>query len=52
MPVSYDDPVTIRETVGAAIDAGFTHIVLSLTTPHPDGVARWVADEIVTPSQR
>ena len=52
VPVSYDDPVTIRETVGAAIDAGFTHIVLSLTTPHPDGVARWVADEIVTPSQR
>jgi len=52
VPVSYDDPTTTRDAVGAAIDAGFTHIILSLPTPYPDGVARWVADEIVTPSQR
>src|SRR3984885_901307 len=52
VPVSYDDPASTRDTVGAAIDAGFTHIVLSLRTPYPDGVARWVADEIVTASQR
>jgi alkanesulfonate monooxygenase SsuD/methylene tetrahydromethanopterin reductase-like flavin-dependent oxidoreductase (luciferase family) len=51
VPVSYDDPATTRDTVGAAIDAGFTHIVLSLSTPYPDGVAHWVADEIVTLSQ-
>jgi hypothetical protein len=38
--------------VAAAIDAGFTHVVLSLSTPYPDAVVRWVADEIVTASQR
>jgi alkanesulfonate monooxygenase SsuD/methylene tetrahydromethanopterin reductase-like flavin-dependent oxidoreductase (luciferase family) len=50
--VSYDDPASTRKTVGAAIDAGFTHIVLSLPTPYPDGVARWTADEIITASRR
>jgi alkanesulfonate monooxygenase SsuD/methylene tetrahydromethanopterin reductase-like flavin-dependent oxidoreductase (luciferase family) len=52
VPVSYDDPAATRDTVVAAIDAGFSHIVLSLSTPYPDGVVRWIADEIVTPSQR
>jgi hypothetical protein len=50
--VSYDDLAAARDAVGAAIGAGFTHIVFGLRTPYPDGVARWVADEIVTPSQR
>jgi alkanesulfonate monooxygenase SsuD/methylene tetrahydromethanopterin reductase-like flavin-dependent oxidoreductase (luciferase family) len=50
--VSYEDPAATRDTVGAAIDAGFTHLVLSLPTPYPDGVAQWVAGEIVTPSGR
>jgi alkanesulfonate monooxygenase SsuD/methylene tetrahydromethanopterin reductase-like flavin-dependent oxidoreductase (luciferase family) len=49
--VSYDDPTATRNAVDAAIDAGFTHIVLSLPTPYPDGVARWVADKIVTTSR-
>ena len=26
--------------------------LLSLRTPYPDGVARWVATEIIAPSQR
>jgi alkanesulfonate monooxygenase SsuD/methylene tetrahydromethanopterin reductase-like flavin-dependent oxidoreductase (luciferase family) len=52
VPVSYDDPAGTRDAVAAAIDAGFSHIVLSLSTPYPDRVARWVADEIVTASQR
>ena len=52
VPVSYDDPATTRDTVAAAIDAGFTHVVLSLSNPYPDAVVRWVADEIVTASQR
>ena len=38
-----------RDAVGAALDAGLGHIVLSLRAPYPDGVARWVADEIITP---
>jgi alkanesulfonate monooxygenase SsuD/methylene tetrahydromethanopterin reductase-like flavin-dependent oxidoreductase (luciferase family) len=49
--VSYDDPVATRENVAAAVDAAFTHVVLSLPAPYPEGVARWVADEIVTPSR-
>lgn len=51
VPVSYEGPAATRETVGAAIDAGFNHIVLSLRTPYPDGVARWVADEVIAPSR-
>ncbi len=27
--------------------AGFSHIVLSWPAPYPDGVARWVADELL-----
>ena len=52
LPVSYDDPATTRDAVRAATGAGFTHIVLSLRTPYPEGGVRWVAEEIVTPSQR
>jgi alkanesulfonate monooxygenase SsuD/methylene tetrahydromethanopterin reductase-like flavin-dependent oxidoreductase (luciferase family) len=52
VPVSYGDPTTTRDTVDAAINAGFTHIVLSLPTPYPDGVVRWVAENIVPTSQR
>ena len=48
--VSYEDPAGTRDAVGGAIDAGFRHVVLSLPAPYPDEVARWVADEIVTPS--
>ena len=50
--VAYDDAAATREGVAVALDAGFTHIVLSLGAPYPDGVARWVADEIVLPSLR
>lgn len=51
VPVSYDDPAATRAVVGAAVGAGLTHVDLSLGAPYPDGVARWVADEIVTPSR-
>jgi alkanesulfonate monooxygenase SsuD/methylene tetrahydromethanopterin reductase-like flavin-dependent oxidoreductase (luciferase family) len=52
VPVSYDDHTTTRSAVDAAIDAGFTHIVLSLPAPYPDGIAHWVADNVIRPSQR
>ncbi len=52
VPVSYDKPAATRDAVSAAIGAGFTHIVLSLAQPYPDEVARWIAKEIVTPSQQ
>lgn len=52
LPVSYDRPTTTRSAIGAATDAGFGHIVLGLAPPYPAGTARWVADELVTPSLR
>lgn len=48
LPVSYDRPATTRDAIGAAVDAGFRHVVLGLSAPYPAGVARWVADELVT----
>ncbi|WP_243745308.1 LLM class flavin-dependent oxidoreductase [Streptomyces hainanensis] len=50
LPVSYHRPDATREAIGEALDAGFRHVVLGLPTPYPPGVARWVADELVTPS--
>jgi len=50
--VSYEDPAATQDAVHAALGAGFTHIVLSLTAPYPDEVARWVADRIIVPVYR
>ncbi len=50
--VSYDNPVATRNAVDAAIGAGFTHLVLSLSAPYPEGIARWIAEEIIEPSRR
>lgn len=50
LPVSYEQPGTTRDAIGAAIGAGFEHIVLGLPTPYPADVAQWVADELVGPS--
>jgi alkanesulfonate monooxygenase SsuD/methylene tetrahydromethanopterin reductase-like flavin-dependent oxidoreductase (luciferase family) len=47
--VSYDDPGATRDVASRAIEAGFRHFVLSLPAPYPPGVARWVADEVITP---
>ena len=49
-PVSYDDPGGTRDSIAAAVEAGFRHVVLSLPAPYPDNVARWVADEIIAKS--
>ncbi|MCO5966974.1 LLM class flavin-dependent oxidoreductase [Actinoallomurus soli] len=50
LPVSYDRPQATREAIAEAVAAGFEHIVLGLPAPYPAGVARWVADELVTAS--
>ncbi|MQY34382.1 Alkanesulfonate monooxygenase [Streptomyces sp. RB17] len=50
LPVSYDRPGSTRHAIGAAVDAGFRHIVLGLPSPYPAGVARWVTDELIGPS--
>jgi alkanesulfonate monooxygenase SsuD/methylene tetrahydromethanopterin reductase-like flavin-dependent oxidoreductase (luciferase family) len=46
-PVSYDDPAATRANLAAAEKAGFTYHILSLPAPYPDGVADWVASEII-----
>jgi len=45
--VSYDRPAETRDTIRAALDGGFSHIVLSLGAPCPVAVARWVADTLI-----
>ncbi|MFA1541549.1 LLM class flavin-dependent oxidoreductase [Actinomadura monticuli] len=47
LPVDYDQPGLTRDSIGAALDAGFRHIILSLGSPYPAGAAQWVADELV-----
>lgn len=48
LQVYYDQPSVTRNVIGAAVDAGFQHIVLGLPAPYPDNVARWVADELIS----
>ncbi|MFC5063545.1 LLM class flavin-dependent oxidoreductase [Actinomycetospora atypica] len=47
IPVAYDDAGATRDHARHAIDAGFSHLVLSLPAPYPEKVARWVADEVI-----
>ncbi|MBN9742286.1 LLM class flavin-dependent oxidoreductase [Amycolatopsis sp. A1MSW2902] len=47
LPVSYDEPALTRAAIGEALEAGFSHVVLGLSTPYPAGVAQWVADELI-----
>lgn len=47
LPVDYDRPADTRAAIAAAADAGFGHFVLILPAPYPQGVARWVADELI-----
>ena len=49
MIVSYDDPAATRAAVVALAGAGFDHFVLAPPAPYREKVARWLADEIVTP---
>jgi alkanesulfonate monooxygenase SsuD/methylene tetrahydromethanopterin reductase-like flavin-dependent oxidoreductase (luciferase family) len=50
LQVSYDQPDLTRKAIGAALAAGFPHIVLGLPSPYPADVARWVTDELIIPS--
>jgi alkanesulfonate monooxygenase SsuD/methylene tetrahydromethanopterin reductase-like flavin-dependent oxidoreductase (luciferase family) len=52
VPVSYERPRDMRDTIGEAIDAGFSPIVLGLPAPYPADVAQWVADELITTAPR
>ena len=50
LPVSYDHPGDTRGSIAEAIDAGFRHVVLGLSAPYPENVARWVTDELIDES--
>lgn len=52
LQVSYDEPELTRAKIREATDAGFTHIILGLASPYPEHVARWVVNELITPSRR
>ncbi|MFJ9780120.1 LLM class flavin-dependent oxidoreductase [Amycolatopsis sp. NPDC101161] len=47
LAVDYDKPAATREKIEEAVAAGFGHVVLGLGNPYPDGVVRWVADELI-----
>lgn len=47
LPVSYADPASTRAAVDEALGAGFTHVVLGLSAPYPDGVAHWLAERVI-----
>lgn len=49
LPASYDQPQDTRHVIRAALDCGFSHIVLGLDAPYPAEVARRVADTIIDP---
>jgi alkanesulfonate monooxygenase SsuD/methylene tetrahydromethanopterin reductase-like flavin-dependent oxidoreductase (luciferase family) len=49
-PVSYDDLGRTLDSIAAAIEAGFRHIVLTLPAPYPENVARWVTSELIDKS--
>jgi alkanesulfonate monooxygenase SsuD/methylene tetrahydromethanopterin reductase-like flavin-dependent oxidoreductase (luciferase family) len=49
LPASYDRPDDTRDAIRAALDGGFSHIVLSLGAPYPVQAARWVADTFIAP---
>jgi alkanesulfonate monooxygenase SsuD/methylene tetrahydromethanopterin reductase-like flavin-dependent oxidoreductase (luciferase family) len=45
--LAYDDPAAAREQIAEARAAGFRHFALSLPSPFPEGVAEWVASEVI-----
>lgn len=45
LSADYERPADTRAAIAEAVDVGFSHVVLSLPTPYPAHVARWVADE-------
>jgi alkanesulfonate monooxygenase SsuD/methylene tetrahydromethanopterin reductase-like flavin-dependent oxidoreductase (luciferase family) len=50
LPVDYEKADSTRRAIAEAVKAGFTHVVLGLSTPYPEKVAQWVADELISPA--
>jgi alkanesulfonate monooxygenase SsuD/methylene tetrahydromethanopterin reductase-like flavin-dependent oxidoreductase (luciferase family) len=52
LPVDYDQPNSTQDAIGAAIAAGFRHVILGLPAPYPADVAQWVAEKLIaTPAE-
>ncbi|MGH2487893.1 MAG: LLM class F420-dependent oxidoreductase, partial [Ktedonobacterales bacterium] len=49
MRVTYDDFPATRDALRPFIQAGANHLVLNLSYPYPQGIARQVASEIIQP---
>lgn len=47
LPVDYEHPAATRGKIAEAAEAGFGHFVLGLANPYPEGVAEWVAAELI-----
>ncbi|MGW5743445.1 LLM class flavin-dependent oxidoreductase [Amycolatopsis sp. NPDC003861] len=47
LPVEYNQPELTRGKIAEAAEAGFEHVVLGLGSPYPEGVAKWVAEELI-----
>ena len=50
LTVPYDRPADTQDAIRAALDGGFSYIVLSLGAPYPVEAARWVADTFIAPA--
>jgi alkanesulfonate monooxygenase SsuD/methylene tetrahydromethanopterin reductase-like flavin-dependent oxidoreductase (luciferase family) len=48
--VAYDDLDRASAQAGAAIEAGFTHVVFALSAPYPDGIAATMRDRVIVPA--
>ena len=49
LPAFVDAPGTTRSAIAAAVEAGFTHIVLILPPPWPDHVVHRIVDDVLAP---
>lgn len=49
LPVAYDRLDVMRTAIAQALDAGFSHVILGLTAPYPDGICATIRDELVLP---
>jgi alkanesulfonate monooxygenase SsuD/methylene tetrahydromethanopterin reductase-like flavin-dependent oxidoreductase (luciferase family) len=47
LPADYERPELTRGKFAEAADAGFGDCVVGLADPYPDGVAEWVAEELI-----
>ncbi len=50
LPVSYEEPAAVRQSIAEAISADFHHIVLILPAPYPVKVVQGMPMELIATS--